>query len=69
MLETAGRSDAGRWQQLIARAGCPSAVSAGSRRPHLPSPSGDRDFLIADHGLSGPLLDLVTAVLALGEAM
>jgi hypothetical protein len=29
----------------------------------------DRDFLIADHDLCGPLLDLVTAVLALGEAM
>jgi hypothetical protein len=29
----------------------------------------DRDFLIADHNLCRPLLDLVTAVLALGEAM
>jgi len=30
---------------------------------------GDRDVLIADHDLCGPLLDLVTAVLAFGEAM
>jgi hypothetical protein len=29
----------------------------------------DRYFVIADHDLSGPLLDLVTAVLALGDAM
>jgi hypothetical protein len=29
----------------------------------------DQDFLIADHDLRGPLLDLVTAVLAWGEAM
>ena len=29
----------------------------------------NRDFLIADHDLSGPLLDLVTAVLALGEVI
>jgi hypothetical protein len=29
----------------------------------------DRDILIADHDLYGPLLDLVTAVLAWGETM
>lgn len=29
----------------------------------------DRDILIADHDLDGPLLDLVTAVLAWGETM
>jgi hypothetical protein len=29
----------------------------------------NQDFLIADHDLCGPLLDLVTAVLAWGETM
>ena len=29
----------------------------------------DRDVLIADHDLHGPLRDLVTAVLAWGETM
>ena len=70
MIDTAGHSDAGRWQQLIARA---LAVPV----PYRPVPGNpiyhlrldDRDFLIADHDLCGPLLDLVTAVLALGEAM
>jgi len=70
MVDTAGHSDAGRWQQLIARA---LAVPV----PYRPVPGnpiyhlrlGDRDVLIADHDLCGPLLDLVTAVLAFGEAM
>ena len=70
MIDTAGPSDAGRWQQLIARA---LAVPA----PYRPIPGspiyhlrlGDREVLIADHDLRGPLLDLVTAVLAFGEAM
>lgn len=70
MMDTSGRSDAGLWQQLIARA---LAVPV----PYRPVPGnpiyhlrlGDRDVLIADHDLCGPLLDLVTAVLAFGEAM
>jgi len=70
MINTAGRSDAGGWQQLMAR-----AVAAPV--PYRPVPGtpiyhlrlDNRDFLIADQDLDGPLLDLVTAVLALGEAM
>ena len=70
MINTAGRSGAGCWQQLMAR-----AVAAPV--PYRPVPGtpiyhlrlDNRDFLIADQDLDGPLLDLVTAVLALGEAM
>ena len=70
IIDTANHSDAGRWLQLIARA---LAVPV----PYRPIPGnpiyhlrlGDRDVLIADHDLCGPLLDLVTAVLAFGEAM
>jgi hypothetical protein len=69
-IDTPGHSDAGGWQQLIARA---LAVPV----PYRPVPGnpiyhlrlGDRDVLIADHDLCGPLLDLVTAVLAFGEPM
>ena len=70
MINTAGRSDAECWQRLMTR-----AVAAPV--PYRPVPGtpiyhlrlDDRDFLIADQDLDGPLLDLVTAVLALGEAM
>ena len=70
MINTAGRSEADSWQQLMARA-------LAAPVPYRPVPGtpiyhlrlDNRDFMIADHDLSGPLLDLVTAVLALGEAM
>jgi hypothetical protein len=70
MIDTTGRSDAGRWQELLARA-------VAVPMPYRPVPGDpiyhlrldDRHFVIADHDLSGPLLDLVTAVLALGDAM
>ena len=69
-INTADRSDAGCWQQLMTRA-------LASPVPYRPVPGtpiyhlrlDDRNFLIADHDLCGPLLDLVTAVLAWGEAM
>jgi hypothetical protein len=70
VIDTAGDDDAGRWQQLIARAlaaPVPYRPVAGSPIYHLRL--DDRDLLIADHDLRGPLLDLVTAVLALGEAI
>jgi len=70
MIDTSGHGGAGRWQQLIAHA---LAVPV----PYRPVPGnpiyhlrlGNRDVLIADQDLCGPLLDLVTAVLAFGEAM
>ena len=41
MLETAGRSDAALWQELITRAlAVPLPIGLAPRRPHLPSPSG-----------------------------
>ena len=70
MVETAGRSDADLWQELIARA---FAVPL----PYRPVPGGpiyhfqmdDRDVMVAEDDLAGPLFDLVTAVLAKGDAV
>src|SRR5215813_5569576 len=70
VVDTAGRSDAGRWEELIARA-------LAVRPPYRPAPGGpvyhlrvdNGAVLVAEHDLSGALSDLVTAVLAIGEAM
>jgi hypothetical protein len=70
VVDTAGRGDAPQWEDLIARA---LAVMP----PYRPAPGGpvyhlrvdEGAVLVAEHDLSGPLSDLVTAVLAIGEAM
>ena len=50
------------------RPGCPAALPAGSREPGPPSGIDDRAVLVAEHDLSRPLSDLVTAERAIGEA-
>ena len=68
MVDTARQSDRLRWEELTARA---LAVPV----PYRPVPGtaiyhvGIDHYvvMIAEHDLSGPLLDLVTAVLALGD--
>jgi hypothetical protein len=69
MLYTAAPSDASPWEDLIAPA-------LAAPPPYRPVPGGpvyhlrvdDQVVLVAEHDLSGPLYDLVAAVLAIGEA-
>jgi hypothetical protein len=70
MVETAGRSDAGLWQELIGRA-------LAFPLPYRPAPGvpiyhvllEDREIMVAEHDLAGPWSDLVTAVLAKGDVL
>ena len=69
VVDTAACSDVGLWEELIARA-------LAAQPPYRPVPGSpvyhlrvdDRAVLVAEHDLSGSLSDLVTAVLAIGEA-
>jgi hypothetical protein len=69
MVDTAASSDAGPWEELLARA-------LAALPPYRAVPGGavyhlrvdDQVVLVAEHDLSGPLYDLVTAVLAIGQA-
>ena len=68
MVDTAASSDAGPWEELIARA-------LAAPPPYRPVPGDpvchlrvdDQVVLVGEHDLSGPVSDLLTAVLAIGE--
>ena len=70
MVDTAAFSDSLLWEELIVRA-------LAAPPPYRPVPKGpvyhlrvdEQVVLVAEHDLSGSLYDLVTAVLALGEAL
>lgn len=67
MVDTAQRSDGRQWEELIARA-------LGAPPPYRPYPGSpvyhirvdDDVVLAAEHDLTGPLRDLVSAVLVAG---
>jgi hypothetical protein len=69
MVDTAASSGVGPWEELITRA-------LAAPPPYRPVPGGpvyhlrvdDQVVLVVEDDLSGPLYDLVTAVLAIGEA-
>jgi hypothetical protein len=68
MVDTARQSDRRLWEDLAARA-------VGTLVPYRPAPGiavyhvrlDDYVVMAAEHDLAGPLLDLVTAVMALGS--
>ena len=70
MVDTAASGDIGPWEELIARA-------LAAPPPYHPVPGesvyhlrvDDQVVLVAEHDLSGPLYDLVTAVLAIGSGI
>lgn len=69
-LDTADWDDAARWDELVAQA------DLDSPPPYRPAPrqtiylihACDRQFAITEDDLTGPLRELVMAVLAEGEA-
>jgi hypothetical protein len=68
MIDTAERGDGGQWEAHIARA-------LAAEPPYQPVPGSpvchirvdDHVILVAENDLTGPLGDLVTAVLAVGD--
>jgi hypothetical protein len=71
MVDTAYRSGEPQWENLAARALAappPYRPVPGTPIYHVSLDDGTV-VLVAEHDLCGPLLDLVTAVLAMGEAV
>jgi hypothetical protein len=69
IVDTAASSDAGPWENLIARAlAAPPPYRSVPGGPVYHLRVDDQVVLVAEDDLSGPLSDLVTAVLAVGEA-
>ena len=67
MVDTAASSDTGPWEELLARALAVRRPTARFREGRSPLRVDDQVVLVAGQDLSGPLYDLVTAVLAMGE--
>jgi hypothetical protein len=68
MVDTAASGDVGSWEELTARAlAAPPPYHPVPGEPVYHLRVDDQAVLVAEHDLSGPLYDLVTAVLAMGE--
>jgi hypothetical protein len=68
VVDTAYRSDGTPWEDLIARAlAIPPRYRPVARCAVYHISADDRVVLVAEHDLCGPLLDLVTAALAVGS--
>ena len=70
MVDTARQSDRREWEELTARAlavPVPYRPVRGMAVYHVRV--GHHVVVLAEHDLAGPLLDLVTAVLALGDPL
>ncbi len=68
VLDTAGRSDGARWEELVRQ-------TPASPPPYRPAPGdtvyqinvGERTATVAEDDITGPLRELVMAVLAEGD--
>ena len=66
-LDTCGLTEAGRWETLIGQVlAFPPPYRAAPGSPVYVIHAGDRAVLVGEHDLTGPLRDLVTAILAAG---
>ncbi len=67
-LDTCGLTKAGRWETLIGQVlAFPPAYRAAAGSPVYVIHAGDRAVLVGEQDLTGPLRDLVTAILAAGD--
>jgi hypothetical protein len=70
MVDTAQRDDGPQWEALAARALAILPPYTAVPRTRIYHVSVDDDaILAAEHNLTGSLLDLITAVLAMGDAV
>ncbi len=70
MVDTARRADGLQWEDLAARAlAIPPPCTPVPRTPVYHVRVDDQVMLAAGHDLTGSLLDLVTAVLAMGDVL
>lgn len=68
LVDTAASTDAGPWRNSSPGPWPPCRPTAVPGRAVYHLRVDDQVALVAEHGLYGPLYDLVTAVLAIGEA-
>jgi len=67
-LDTCGLTGAGRWEDLIEQVlAFPPAYRAAPGSSIYVIHAGDRAVLVGEQDLTGPLQDLVTAILAAGD--
>jgi hypothetical protein len=70
MLDTTGRADAGRWENLISEAPAfPPPYHAAPGDTVYQISVGERTFMVTEDDLTGPLRELAMAVLAEGDEM
>jgi len=70
MLDTTGRVDAGRWENLISEAPAfPPPYRAAPGDTVYQISVGERTFMVTEDDLTGALRELALAVLAEGDEM
>jgi hypothetical protein len=69
-VDTAQRSEGIKWEELVAQGlAVPPPYRAYPGSPICQIQVDERVVIVAEHDLTGPLLDLVTAVLEVGDVV